>query len=69
MTTARKYNVDGMTFDEWLAAANEETAKHSDGLTLDDLPDRATWDAWDAGEDPRRQAREWLAEEFPFLDF
>jgi hypothetical protein len=60
--TKTKRNCEALTFDQWLARANKEIERLV-GLSLDDLPDRMTWDAWDAGENPAEFAREALADE------
>lgn len=59
-------NDDGLTFAQWLDRANHACRQIS-GLTLNDLPDSNTYDAWSDGESPRDHAIQVLTDEgFPF---
>lgn len=59
-------NTDGRTFDQWIREANRICSIITGGLTLDDLPDSDTYDAWDASERPKEFVLSVLAEEgFP----
>ena len=55
-------NDDRLTFAAWLAKANAACVSIS-GVSLDDLPDANTYDAWHDGEDPAEFARDVLEEE------
>lgn len=58
-------NEQGLTFAEWLAQANAEVLAHC-GLSLEDLPDSCTYDAWLDCVEPADHVEELLAEEgFP----
>jgi hypothetical protein len=63
MTDAREVN--GLTFDQWYALANGICANIS-GLTLDDLADGPSWDAWNDEVDARTYVQDILTSEgFP----
>lgn len=55
-------NCDGLTYKTWLKAANRACQRIS-GVTLDDLPDGNSWDAWHGGESSDDYARDTLEEE------
>jgi hypothetical protein len=55
-------NSNGLTFASWLALASARVETRV-GLSLDDLPDGNTWDAWHAGEDPADYADQALEDE------
>ena len=66
MATPTTTNENGETFAAWYAAANKVCSGIS-GLTLDDLADGPSWDAWNDGVPPREYAEELLSNEgFPF---
>ena len=55
-------------FREWFAVADAECVRMS-GLSIDDLPDGNSYDAFDGGVSPRSYAHDLLVEEgFPFDD-
>jgi len=63
-----RYDLDenGDTFDAWYAKVDAVVLEIA-GLGIDDLPDGNSYDAWQAGGDPRDYATEQLAEDgFPF---
>ena len=59
---------NGLTFDQWLSRVNRACVQLS-GLSINDLPDFASWDSWASGELPEDAARSVLEDEgFPFDD-
>lgn len=66
MTNTDKTNPDGLTFGQWLRAANAKCTEIS-GVGIDDLADGPSWDSWNAGLDPTEYVYDRLEEEgFPF---
>lgn len=59
-------NENGITFPAWYAIVDSVVLEIA-GLGIEDLPDGPSYDAWEAGGDPREYAIERLAEDgFPF---
>lgn len=56
-------NEEGLTYKAWLARANKVIAEKLGGLSLSDLRDRLTFDAWEENVEPEVFAIEALAEE------
>jgi hypothetical protein len=57
-----KTNCDGLTQEAWTKAVSDRIVALV-GLTLNDLPDKPTYDYWASGVPVDDAAREWLEEE------
>jgi hypothetical protein len=55
-------NCNGLTYSEWMKRANKRVSDKI-GLSLDDLPDGLSNDAWSEGEEPEDYADNKLEEE------
>ena len=66
MTAGYNVNENGLTIDQWYANANRICVKIA-GLSLDDLADGPSSDAWADGVSPREYVYTILNDEgFPF---
>ena len=57
-----KTNDNDLTYEQWFATA-DRLCVEGYGLSINDLPDGPSWDAWEDGEDPASYLAELLANE------